>query len=584
MNRDVGTYSRRQILVSGTTGALLGTAGCLDSLEDGDGTDPKQLSLNIKALPSDEDPVAAEIARELSETLTAVGVDASFSPRASPLLAEDVFYAKDFDIFVDRSPNIGGPTALLPMLHSAYAQLPGDWLNPFGFSNAEVDAFIETGYQTPEPSSEQLDQLQKVIASEHVPLSVVGLPDELTAVSTTLVGDTRPAGVGTADDLLSLGQEPNSEPVDHLNVGILNGQVLGNLNPLAGHHLLKTTITELIFDPLIRTFNNVAIPWSAADVSWDEGDTGPTADVALHDDLTWHDGTALDADDVAFTYRFLGDLTDGATDTPIPAGQYVGKTIPIDSIEVISDTFIHVNFDDASRSIAQRAFTVPLLPEHIWTDRIGLDEGIPTVLQEPILEPVGSGPYTVSEIEPNETLDLQRYPDHPSFDGSGTLPSPALGSLTFVVPSRPPTVKGAVNMIADGELDILANVPNDTPTPPAETDGVDLVSREGSRYYLIGFNTMREPCSDPALRRLIGRLVDRTYVSATVFRGFGRPAESPLASTEFEADSLRWSGESVLGNFPGSGGFVEAETARDLFEEIGYNYDPQREAIVVETG
>ncbi len=583
MNRGVGTYSRRQILVSGATGGLLATAGCLGSFGGGSDPETDQLSLNIKALPSDEDPVAAEIARELSETLTEVGVDASFSPRASPLLADDVFYEQDFDIFIDRSPRVNEPTALLPMLHSAYDELPGDWLNPFGFSNAEVDAFIEAAYHDPDSSSEQLHALQEALATEHVPLSVVGLADELTAVASTLVGDTRPAGLETADDLLSLGQEPASDPIDHLTLGVLNGEVLGDLNPLAGHHPIKTTLVDLIYDPLIRTFNGVTIPWSAVEVSWDEGSTGPTADVALHEDLTWHDGTDLDADDVAFTYRFFGDLADGTTDTPIPAGQYVGKTIPIDSIEVVSDTLLHFVFDDIAQSVAQRALTVPLLPEHIWTDRIGLDDGIPAVLQEPELEPVGSGPYTVSEIEPNETLDLQRYPNHLSFDGSGTLPSPALESLTFVVPSRPPTVKGAVNMIADGELDILANVPNDTPTPPVETDGVDLVSRESSHYYLVGFNTRRAPCSDPALRRLIGRLVDRTYVAATVFRGFGRPAESPLAGTKYEADSLEWSGESVLGAFPGSGGFVEAETARDLFEEIGFEYDSQREAIVVET-
>lgn len=582
MNRRFEGQTRRRFLATATAGGMAVTAGCLDRLVGGSSNGATQLSLTVKSVPSDEDPQAAEIARRFTEVLSEIGIDVSFVPRAAPQFSRDVFYGDEFDVFVERSPIIDDPSVLTALLHSSFAEVDGIWLNPFGFEHDEVDSLIDTAVrESAETKQQTLDTLQKFIAGDLVPFSVVGLPDELTAVGTALPPSRQPEGLSTATDLLHLGESGESPPMESFDIGVMNGQLIADLNPIRWHHPLQSTIVDLIYDPLIRMDTDAEQGWISNGIVWQEEDDATQAEVFIREGLTWQDGSSLDAADVAFTYSFLRDLTGGDYATRIPAGQYAGKIAHVKSVEFIEDHRVRFTFEDVLRSNARRALTVPIFPEHIWSERIGVDEsGISLAASQTIPAPVGSGPFAVADIEPAQQLRLDRYQEHVAFSEMNGLPAPPFETIRFTVPTRPPNVGTAVNMIANGELDLLANVPADATRPVVLNAQVDLEARAGRQYYLLGFNTRKEPFDDPALRRAFGRLLDRTFLTATAFGGFGTPAESPLAGSEWATDELTWSGESVLGRFPGSGGHVRADEARDFFTDLGFAFDPDLRAIV----
>lgn len=586
MGRTAGGSSRRELLAATAVAGLTTAAGCLDRLVGPAGPDGAEpLALTVTALPSDEDPAAAEIGRRLVEHLTDIGVDAMFAPRGMAQLHNDVFVEREYDVFVARTPRLTDPNELRPIFHSAYREGVGDWLNPFGLDEPAIDTALDLQRTTTGADRhDAVATLQEGLVAEHAPVATVVAPEELTAVAESLSLADRPDGFDDPMDLLTLGSPFVDDPIRHLDIGLLDGGLTTDLNPIAGLHTGHPVVTGLVYDPLGRWYAGALRPWAAASFDpIDDGDA-PAVEVTLREGLTWHDGTGVGPDDVAFTYRFLADLAGGEADGPRPAGLYAARTDLVDAVEPVGDRRLLVRFIDVERPLAEHALTVPILPAHVWEGRAGLTEdGGLRPLAEPVVDPVGSGPFAVDAMTANAELRLVRHEPHIAFDGTaGQTPTTTLETISLVVPTHPPAVGAGVNQIAEGALDLLVKVPAESAATVVRAPGVDLDVRPTSRRYVLGFNTDRPPCDDPHLRRLLGRLVDRTFIASTVFRDFAAPVDSPLAGTAFETDALAWSGQSVLGAFPGSGGLIDVETARGLFADIGYGFDPGTGVITID--
>jgi len=585
--------SRRRVLGAlGTT--LVGTtAGCFERTQRVIERDsPEQVSLSVRTLPADEDPRAIVIAQHLADHLDAVGVDASVTPMARDHLLRTVLINFDFDLYVGQFPGAVAPDALRPLLSSSYVEAAG-WNNPFGLSDPSVDRLLERQRRIGGAARRRiLYNLQEAVARLQ-PFSVVAFPDAIRAVRKGRFDPSREAGFETPAAYLSLpfvggsgdsaADGDGNGPAD-LRLTRTDGRITEDLSPISVAYRDNGAITGLLYDPLGRRIGARVRPWLASDWEWsrpESGDDPPVATVTIRPDCDWHDGEPLTAADVAFTYRFLEDTSLGRAETDVPAPRFNSRVDLVDGVEAVDDATVRLTFVPCSREAAARAFTVPVLPEHVWRTLTGPTTvaGIETdttatealVWSNP--DPVGSGPFRVEHRIDGSRLALVRFDGHFVY---GPDPPPGVDRVAFdrLVLRVTPADTTAVELVAAGEADATgSSVAPSTVPRIGQSDALALLVSPTRAFYHVGFNLRRSPLGNYRFRRAIARLIDKTAVVEGAFDGYARPAASPLAGTDYCPPNLEWRGGDPVLPFPGDDSNLDLARARAAFTDAGYQYD-----------
>ena len=629
--------SRRAALAG--LGLAAASAGCLGRTENIAGRDPhSQLTLEINATPADGDPNGIRIARQLEEHLTAVGIDVRLNTVGQTDLWRKVLVNQNFDLyvgqFVETEPF--DSDALYGLTHSQFVAEPG-WQNPFGLTEMPVDDLLERQRRAAgSDRSDAVDALQETVCDLQ-PFSVVAFPDALTAVRgarfegwtqdrqpvsvTGLLGldavpDADAAGDGGSDGGNATGDDANAtadggnatssatasgadaEGGATLRLVTTDDRITENWNPIAAEYRKHGTFTGLLYDPLVRTDGDSVVPWLVA--GWERVDK-TTLDVSLRD-ARWHDGEPVTAGDVAFTYEFLRDTSMGSVETAVPTPRFRGQISLVEDARALDDRTVRLTVPDVNEAVATRALQVPVLPEHVWSDRTdaatiaGFEFDFETT--EAVVsnnaDPVGSGPLRFVEATAGESVVFERNPDHflvrsatdeaADASGAGTdpragIPSRYHGKPAFdrlrveVLPSDISAVESVAEGLADATVSNLG--PESIPRIGRSAD-TRLVSGRSAAFYHVGYNARRSPLSNPRFRAVIARLIDKSAIVDDAFEGYAKPATSPLAaSPDAVPSSLAWDGSETdpVHPFFDDEGSLDVEAARAALRDIGYRFD-----------
>ena len=602
---------RRAVLAAGAASASLFGSGCIgqtQSMLDLDRPDP--VSLTIKTMPADDDRRATVIARRLAEHLDAVGVDARVVLQSREELYRDVLLNQSFDVYVARYPPAHDPDFIRGLLHSRFDTEPG-WQNPFGYTDLELDELLDAQRtRTGAARAEVLRDVERIVARDR-PFSVVVFPEEIRTaregwgggrasggafsplqyLTTDRAGSYRqPSGVSTGSDAVNAsGRSSGSEDAEQpgLRATITDPRVTRNWNPIAVEFRTGGSVLELVYDSLGRRVDGAVRPWLASDWSWLPSDPGEgrRAELTLREDLSWHDGTELTASDVAFTYEFLADTSLGRLESPLPSPRFREESSVVESVDALSDDRVEFRFQPASRQVARRAFTVPLLPEHAWREKseaadisgVETGRGVTRALVWNNPEPVGSGPYRFERASTKESVVLSRFENHPLQRTSGAFPG-AFGEgegipfaeITFVVV---PSGAAAVELVRNGEADTTLSPLSAAAVPEIGRDpSLEFSVSRPNSFYHVGFNVRRAPTSNTRFRRAVASLVDQAYIADEVFGGYAVPSVSPFGRGNALSSELAWTGSDPVLPFPGTDGRLDVERAREQFRTAGYRY------------
>lgn len=163
----------------------------------------------------------------------------------------------------------------------------------------------------------------------------------------------------------------------------LVGEIIA-LNPLFGDfNAVDRDIAGLIFSGLTK-YNPGTRNFVPDLATYELSEDKKTYTFTLKDNLTWHDGKPLTADDVYFTYHDI--IQNPLFRNPILRAPFQGVEIKKTDKQKISFTLTHPNSFFISNTITG------IVPKHILKD-------VPTEAldQAPFsLNPIGSGPYKVS--------------------------------------------------------------------------------------------------------------------------------------------------------------------------------------------
>jgi peptide/nickel transport system substrate-binding protein len=490
----------------------------------------------------------------------------------------------DYEVYVDQYPAHTSPDMMRPLLHSVFTSESG-WQNPFDYTDLTVDQQLDD-QRAATGNDRQLavGDIQRKAAREQ-PLGVVAFPKEIwTARSDRYTGWeefplTDPLALVTLDK-----RDRADEGEGRLRVTTTDSTPTDNLNPISVVNRYRGMFTGLLYDPLGRHYGGSITPWLATD--WEFNESGETtATVTLRSGLRWHDGQPLTASDVGFTFRFLNDTMLGNGETPVPAPRFRGRASLVNSTTVRNARTVEFDFGETSPAAAQRVFTTPILPAHVWesmtarASAAGLDmtpyptEAIVTANRPP----VGSGVLQFEGATSGESLVLTRFDDHFLLRGKSADVSTALsGGVPFrrlsvrIVPSD----AAAVELVAADEADATAmSVSTNSVSRISEHDSLGLYTADSRSFYHIGFNTRRVPLGNGHFRRLVMRLLDKEHIVDEVLDGYATPGVTPMTGTDWVPADLTWQDGDPQVPFIGADGSLNTDRARALFEEAGFEYD-----------
>lgn len=301
---------------------------------------------------------------------------------------------------------------------------------------------------------------------------------------------------------------------------------VGPLNIFGSH---EEPLTELVYDKLLAPspYVDQPQPWLASEVRQVDPSTW---EVVLRDGIRWHDGEALKADDVVFTFEFF---------KAAPTGRWTHHVSDIPAVETVAavdqDT---IRFTCAFACPFFGSVTLadlPIVPEHVWS-QVSPDE-----VREVTDLPVGTGPYRLVAYDPAAGYRFEAYDDY--FAGR-----PVVDELVMPVIEDPSTTFTALRT---GEIDATSR-----PVSPelidqfAASDEIGLVTTQPLQFPELRLNYERAPFDEPKFRRAISSVLDRDELLKTVFLGEGRPADkgyphpdsawaNPDLSTPYDPDEAR---------------------------------------------
>ena len=251
------------------------------------------------------------------------------------------------------------------------------------------------------------------------------------------------------------------------------------------------------------------------------------AEFTLNPKAHWHDGTAITAADVVFSFDTLKSKGH-------PAYRLLYK--PIAKAEAISERKVRFYFDDKThRELPLIAAGMPVLPKQYYTT-VDFEK---TTLEPPL----GSGPYRVTKVDAGRSITFSRVKDYWGKD----LPSQK-GLYNFdtirVDVYRDDVV--ALEGIKSGQFDFYEEyIARNWATAydiPAVRDGRLVKTKvphkipRGMQAFL--FNQRESKFQDRRVREAIGLTLDFEWMNQTLFYDAYERSTSFFQNTEFEATGL----------------------------------------------
>jgi peptide/nickel transport system substrate-binding protein len=287
------------------------------------------------------------------------------------------------------------------------------------------------------------------------------------------------------------------------------------LDPHVGGNYPQALISTQYLEPLVgRDAAGEITPWLATD--WTLSEDGLTWDFTLRDDVTFTDGTPLDAAAVKTNVEHLQDPDTGSSTGYLA----VSKVTEVEAVDATHARF-HLSAPDSAllESLSQQ-----------WT-AIQSPAGIARGMDENCADPIGTGPFIVDEWVPQEQITLVRNDDYNTPD-TGTENDGA-AHLDAIEWRFIPDAATRWAALQSGDVDIIDNPQPDAIVAAEKSDDIEHIDapRPGSANR-IELNTGQAPFDDVRVREAFIRAADPEPGIESLYLGTVERSFSPLASTE----------------------------------------------------
>jgi len=273
-----------------------------------------------------------------------------------------------------------------------------------------------------------------------------------------------------------------------------------NLDPTGGAaQAIDSVLYSNVFEGLTRFMADGSVVAGLAQ-SWEISDDGLTYTFMLHDGVTFHDGTTMDAEDVKFS------LDRARSDDSINAQK--GLFADIADVTVVDPLTVAVTLSQPNGMF---------LFNMAWGDAVIVaPESIDTIASNPI----GTGAFTFTDWVQGDRLELTR---NESYWGQPA----ALETATFRFISDPTAAFAAV-MAEDVDAFVGFPAPENLPQFEADPRFQVLVGNtEGET--ILSMNNKMPPFDNVLVRQAVSLAIDRQSIIDGAMFGYGTPIGTHFA-------------------------------------------------------
>lgn len=268
------------------------------------------------------------------------------------------------------------------------------------------------------------------------------------------------------------------------------------LDPALTNLAAAGLVIDLMYDGLTHEGPDLSIRSALAE-SWTVSDDQLTYTFALRDGVTFHNGRAFVAKDVAYTYQRI--------QNPDTASPWATSLAGVSAIETPDDRTVVLTLKAPDASFLARL----------------AGRGLVIVPQEEVEKhgdllntAVGTGPFTFVEYVPGSTLTLDR---NAAYWDPG---KPYLDGIDIVIASD--DTQRAAALISD-TVDMAEQVGQKDITLIEQEDDLRVDGGATTNLRWLVFNLRREPFDKPEFRQAVFKAIDRgPIIDAAVF-GYGQP-------------------------------------------------------------
>jgi glutathione transport system substrate-binding protein len=309
-----------------------------------------------------------------------------------------------------------------------------------------------------------------------------------------------------------------------------------------GDHTASLTadVLDPVYESLTRFGQSLEVVPCLA-TKWSVDASGTRWTLQLRKGVQFHDGTPFDADAVVSSFRRLLDPHRG-----LAGGSRLRAVIG--GVQAIDPGTVLFTLKTSYASFLSMLAVTPIVS--------------PAADKQGILSrhAVGTGPYQFLEWKTGEYVLEQRndrYWGH----------RPPTAQLKWMWTSEPMLMNMSV---VAGQADIVNPLPPIFGEALARNERVKLVQGGEARVYWMALNMKSRPLDDLRVRKALNYATDRDALVRTQLRGYGTPANSPLAPADFAYDAQ-------IQGYP-----YDPGRAKGLLSQAGYGDGLTLKAVVQE--
>ena len=273
-----------------------------------------------------------------------------------------------------------------------------------------------------------------------------------------------------------------------------------NLDPTGGAAAaIDEVVYANIFEGLTRFAPDGSIVPGLAE-SWTVSEDGTVYTFKLRENVRFHDGSAMDAQDVIFSL----DRARAEDSTNAQKALFAGIT----AVEALDPLTVQITLSNADG-----AFPFKMA----WGDAVIV---APESIDQAATAPVGTGPFLFGEWVQGDRVEITRNPD---YWGA----APALASATFKFISDP---NAAFAALMAGDVDAFPNFPAPETLSAFDANpmfSVIVGSTEGET--ILSTNNKSGALSDVRVRKAIAHAIDRQAIIDGAMNGYGTPIGTHFA-------------------------------------------------------